>query len=143
VPENSFDEHIAATYEAKWPELFDPAVVDPAVDFLADLAGDGPALEFGIGTGRIALPLAGRGIGVHGIELSAAMAARVPPDAGIEVTIGDFVIVDCEAAAGLEVRRRVATSRPRSPTRTTTGSWTASSRPTRRRTASYGPASWT
>jgi SAM-dependent methyltransferase len=90
VPENSFDERIAATYEAKWPELFDPAVVDPAVDFLADLADGGPALEFGIGTGRIAVPLAGRGIGVHGIELSGAMAARVPADAGIEVTIGDF-----------------------------------------------------
>jgi SAM-dependent methyltransferase len=90
VPENSFDERIAATYEAKWPELFDPAVVDPAVDFIADLADGGPALEFGIGTGRIAVPLAGRGIGVHGIELSGAMAARVPADAGIEVTIGDF-----------------------------------------------------
>lgn len=90
MPQNSFDDRIASTYEAKWPELFDPAVVDPVVDFLADLAGGGPALEFGVGTGRIAVPLARRGIGVHGVDLSAAMAARVPPDAGVEVTVGDF-----------------------------------------------------
>ncbi|GAA1011943.1 methyltransferase [Acrocarpospora pleiomorpha] len=43
MPENNFDERIAETYEAKWPELFDPAVVDPAVSFLADLAGSGAA----------------------------------------------------------------------------------------------------
>jgi 16S rRNA A1518/A1519 N6-dimethyltransferase RsmA/KsgA/DIM1 with predicted DNA glycosylase/AP lyase activity len=77
VAENYFDERIAATYEAKWPELFDPAVVDPAVSFLADLARSGTALELGIGTGRLALPLSRRGIRVHGIELSPAMAARL------------------------------------------------------------------
>jgi SAM-dependent methyltransferase len=98
VPENNFDERIAATYEAKWPELFDPAVVDPAVDFLADLAGGGPALEFGVGTGRIAAPLARRGVGVHGIELSAAMAARVPAGVGIDVTIGDFASTRVDGA---------------------------------------------
>ena len=93
MSENYFDERIAATYEAKWPELFEPAVVDPAVSFLADLARSGTALELGIGTGRLALPLSERGIRVHGIELSPAMAARlrVQPDAdGIGVTIGDF-----------------------------------------------------
>jgi hypothetical protein len=52
-----FDEWIAECYETLWPELFDPAVLDPAVDVLAELAGAGPALEFGIGTGRVALPL--------------------------------------------------------------------------------------
>jgi hypothetical protein len=62
VPENYFDERIAATYEAKWPHLFEPAVVDPAVDFLADLARSGAALELGIGTGRLALRLGQRGM---------------------------------------------------------------------------------
>jgi 16S rRNA A1518/A1519 N6-dimethyltransferase RsmA/KsgA/DIM1 with predicted DNA glycosylase/AP lyase activity len=77
VAENYFDERIAATYEAKWPELFEPAVVDPAVNFLADLARSGTALELGIGTGRLALPLSLWGVRVHGIELSPAMAARL------------------------------------------------------------------
>jgi hypothetical protein len=61
VPQDYFGERIAETYEAKWPELFDPAVIDPAVSFLADVAGSGAALELGIGTGRIALPLSWRG----------------------------------------------------------------------------------
>jgi len=65
------------------------------VDFLAELAGDGRALELGSGTGRIALPLAARGVPVHGIELSHAMTARLhakPGGEGIDVTIGDFAI---------------------------------------------------
>ena len=49
-----FDEWIAQRYEVLWPELHDPAVLDSAVSFLADLAGDGAALELGIGTGRLA-----------------------------------------------------------------------------------------
>ena len=60
MPETHFDDWIAERYEVLWPELFDPAVVDPTVDFLAQLAGAGPALELGIGTGRIALPLSWR-----------------------------------------------------------------------------------
>ncbi|MGP3958158.1 class I SAM-dependent methyltransferase [Nonomuraea sp. 3N208] len=93
MPENNFDERTAETYEAKWPELFDPAVVDPVVDVLADLAGSGAALELGIGTGRIALPLSRRGVPVHGIELSPAMVAQLRAAPGAEhigVTIGDF-----------------------------------------------------
>ncbi|MEO3813939.1 class I SAM-dependent methyltransferase [Sphaerisporangium sp. B11E5] len=93
MPEDNFDEHIAATYEAKWPELFEPAAVDPVVGFLAGLAGSGAALELGVGTGRIAVPLSARGVPVHGIELSAAMAARLRarPDAGnVGLTLGDF-----------------------------------------------------
>jgi len=104
VAENYFDERIAATYEAKWPELFEPAAIDPAVSFLADLARSGTALELGIGTGRLALPLSRRGIRVHGIELSPAMAARlrVQPDAdGIGVTIGDFATATVGATFGL------------------------------------------
>jgi SAM-dependent methyltransferase len=88
-----FDERFAATYDESAADMFDPAVVDPVVDFLAGLAGSARALELGIGTGRIALPLAKRGVPVHGIELSRAMAARLHAKPGAEqigVTIGDF-----------------------------------------------------
>src|SRR5262249_42855246 len=87
VADTKFDEWIAAHYETLWPELFDPEVLDPAVDFLAERAGKGPVLEFGVGTGRLATPLSRR-MPVHGIELSPAMAARVPEQ--IPVTVGDF-----------------------------------------------------
>jgi SAM-dependent methyltransferase len=88
-----FDERIAARYDESSAEMFDPAAVDPVVDFLVEVAGGGPALELGIGTGRIALPLRERGVEVHGIELSRAMAARLrakPGGEDIAVTIGDF-----------------------------------------------------
>jgi SAM-dependent methyltransferase len=88
-----FDERVAATYDESAADMFDPAVVDPVVDFLAGLAGSGRALELGIGTGRIALPLAKRGVPVHGVELSRAMAVRLHAKPGgeeIGVTIGDF-----------------------------------------------------
>jgi hypothetical protein len=93
VPDNYFDERIAATYDAKWASQFEPSFVDPTVDFLARLAGDGAALELGIGTGRIALPLSRRGVRVHGIELSPAMVEQLRAKPGtdeVEVTIGDF-----------------------------------------------------
>ncbi|HEY7707759.1 MAG TPA: class I SAM-dependent methyltransferase [Gaiellaceae bacterium] len=93
MPEDHFGERVAARYDVSSPEMFDPAVVDPAVDFLAELAGDGAALELGIGTGRIALPLAARGVRVHGIDLSEAMVSRLRAKPGaetIETTIGDF-----------------------------------------------------
>jgi len=93
VPKNYFDERIARSYQAKWPELFEPAVVDPAVRFLAGLAGTGAALELGIGTGRIAIPLSQRGVRVHGIDLSPDMVAQLRAKPGtddIGVTIGDF-----------------------------------------------------
>jgi 16S rRNA A1518/A1519 N6-dimethyltransferase RsmA/KsgA/DIM1 with predicted DNA glycosylase/AP lyase activity len=95
VPENYFDEQTAAGYDAGDAAMFEPAVVDPMVTFLADLAGPGAALELGIGTGRIALPLSQRGVRVHGIDLSAAMVARLQAKPGAEaigVTIGDFAI---------------------------------------------------
>jgi SAM-dependent methyltransferase len=93
MPEDHFGERVAARYDASSADMFEPAAVDPVVDFLADLAGHGAALELGIGTGRIALPLARRGIRVHGIDLSEAMVARLRAKAGAEqigVTIGDF-----------------------------------------------------
>jgi SAM-dependent methyltransferase len=88
-----FDERVAARYDESAAEMFDSAVVDPVVDLLVELAGSGRALELGIGTGRIALPLAQRGVPVHGIELSKAMVARLrtkPGGEDIGVTIGDF-----------------------------------------------------
>ena len=88
-----FDERVAARYDESAAEMFDPGVVDPVVDFIAELAGTGRALELGIGTGRIALPLAQRGVPVHGIELSTAMVARLrakPGGEDIGITIGDF-----------------------------------------------------
>jgi SAM-dependent methyltransferase len=88
-----FDERVAARYDESATEMFDPAVVNPAVDFLMELAGSGRALELGIGTGRIALPLVKRGVPVHGIELSKAMVTRLrskPGGEDIGVTIGNF-----------------------------------------------------
>jgi SAM-dependent methyltransferase len=88
-----FDERVAAWYDEFEGEMFEPAVVAPVVDLLVDLAGDGRALELGIGTGRIALPLAQPGVRVHGIELSKAMVARLrakPGGEDIGVTIGNF-----------------------------------------------------
>jgi SAM-dependent methyltransferase len=88
-----FDERVAAGYDESDAEMFAPEAVEPVVDFLASRAGSGRALELGIGTGRIALPLAARGVPVHGIELSRAMAERLRAKPGgddIGVTIGDF-----------------------------------------------------
>jgi SAM-dependent methyltransferase len=94
-----FDERVAARYDESEAEMFDPAVIEPAVDFLAELAGSGRALELGIGTGRIALPLSQRGVPVHGIDLSNAMVARLREKRGgedIGVTIGDFATTTVE-----------------------------------------------
>ncbi len=88
-----FDENRAERYDDDSRDMFDPAVVLPAVRVLAELAGDGRALELGIGTGRIALPLSERGVQVHGIDVSAPMVQRLKQKAGAEqlgVTIGDF-----------------------------------------------------
>jgi hypothetical protein len=92
-PPNYFDARIASRTRTYWPHLFDPAVVDPCVEFLATLAGAGPALEFGVGTGRIAIPLAARGVPVHGIDLSPDMVAVLQHEPGgekVEVTVGDI-----------------------------------------------------
>ena len=93
MPEDHFGTHVADRFDERYAHQADPSVVEPVVDFLADLAGDGDALELGVGTGRIALPLARRGVRVHGLDLSEAMVAklRAKPDGDrIAVTIGDF-----------------------------------------------------
>jgi SAM-dependent methyltransferase len=97
-----FDESVAATYDDE--SITAPEVVDPVVDFLADLAGPGRALEFAVGTGRIAVPLVQRGVPVHGIELSRAMAARLtakPEAEGIDVTIGDMATTTVDGGFSL------------------------------------------
>jgi SAM-dependent methyltransferase len=94
-----FDERVAARYDESAAEMFDPAVIDPVIELLGEIAGSGRALELGIGTGRIALPLAQRGVLVHGIELSKAMVARLRAKPGgekIGVTIGDFATTTVE-----------------------------------------------
>jgi SAM-dependent methyltransferase len=93
VAEEFFGEQVAARYDESSAAMFDPAVLDPAVDVLAGLAGDGGALELAIGTGRIALPLAERGVRVAGIDSSEAMLARLREKPGadrIEAVAGDM-----------------------------------------------------
>jgi SAM-dependent methyltransferase len=99
MPRNYFGARVAERYDETSADMFDPAKVDPVVEFLAELASDGSALELGIGTGRIALPLAQRGIRVHGIDLSEAMVAQLRAKPGadrIDVTIGDFATTTVE-----------------------------------------------
>jgi SAM-dependent methyltransferase len=91
--ENHFGRDVARQYDKDVSGQFAPEVLDPTVDRLAELAGDGAALEFAVGTGRVALPLADRGIPVSGIELSTAMMEQLQAKDGghrIDVTIGDI-----------------------------------------------------
>ena len=86
----TYGDRIADLYDRMVASLPDPG---DCVDRLAELAGPGPALELGIGTGRVALPLAARGVEVHGIDVSAAMVERLrakPGGEAIPVTLGDF-----------------------------------------------------
>jgi len=105
-----FGEDVAASYDDGFEGQFDPAVIDITAGTLAELAGGaadsghGRALEFAIGTGRVALPLAARGVEVHGIDLSRAMVARMaakPGGAAIPVTIGDFTATRVEGTFSL------------------------------------------
>ena len=98
-----FPERVAATYDSS-EDMVDPAAVETTAGVLAELAGRGRALELGIGTGRIALPLARRGVEVHGIDLSRAMVARLrakPGGDGIPVTIGDFATATADGTFSL------------------------------------------
>ena len=104
MPEDHFGEEIAARYDDPSDERFQPEAIEPVVDFLAELAGDGAALELGVGTGRIARPLAQRGVDVHGIDLSSAMVARLrakPGGGDIPVAIGDFATTRVEGRFSL------------------------------------------
>jgi SAM-dependent methyltransferase len=99
-----FDERVAERFDERYANLADPAIVDPMVALLADLARGGEALELGVGTGRIALPLAERGVPVRGIELSTAMVERLrakPGSDDIDVTIGDFATTRVDGSFSL------------------------------------------
>ena len=99
-----WDEPAAARYDESSADMFAPAVLEPTVDLLARLAGDGPALELAIGTGRVAVPLSGRGVPVTGIELSEPMVAalRRKVDATrLPVTIGDMATTRVEGQFSL------------------------------------------
>jgi SAM-dependent methyltransferase len=104
VPEDYWGEEAAARYDEGFSSEFDADVIGRTVDVLADLAGNGRALEFAIGTGRVALPLAARGVSVSGIELSAPMAERLrhkDQQLRIDVTIGDMATTRVQSTFGL------------------------------------------
>lgn len=93
MKENYFDADVAPVYDKDSAHMFDPAILGPTVDFLAEHAGAGQALELAIGTGRVGLPLSQRGTPVHGIELSEAMVGQLRSKPGsdkLAVTIGDM-----------------------------------------------------
>jgi SAM-dependent methyltransferase len=99
-----FAGEVARRYDESAADMFAPEVVGAAVDFLAELAGGGAALELGIGTGRVALPLAARGVPVHGIDLSPDMVAQLrakPGGSEIPVAIGDFATTRVEGTFAL------------------------------------------
>ena len=103
MPENYFGGETAARYDESTGPYFDPAVIAITVDFLVPLASGG-ALEFAIGTGRIALPLAQRGVRVAGIDLSADMVAQLrkkPSGDEILVAIGDYATTKVEGTFSL------------------------------------------
>ncbi len=93
MPENRFVGDVARTYDQTSAGMFAPEVIDATVDCLGDLAGGGRVLEFAIGTGRVALPLAARGLEVAGIDISEDMLAELrakPGAASITLTEGDM-----------------------------------------------------
>ena len=99
-----FVEHVAVRYDDSEAEMFEAEAIDPVVEVLVELAASGRALELGIGTGRIALPLARRGVSVHGIDLSKAMVARLRAKRDGEdvgVTIGDFATTTVDGSFSL------------------------------------------
>jgi SAM-dependent methyltransferase len=104
VPENRFVGEIASTYDQPGTGMFSDHVLEATVDCLVDLTGGGAAMEFAIGTGRVAIPLAARGVPVAGIELSADMLAvlRSKPEAsGITAVEGDMAVTSVEGEFSL------------------------------------------
>jgi SAM-dependent methyltransferase len=98
---STYGDRIALEYDALYGGMFD---IEATVGTLAELAGKGPALELGVGTGRIALPLAARGVAVHGIDASEAMVAQLrakPGGAEVPVTMGDFADAPVEGEFSL------------------------------------------
>jgi SAM-dependent methyltransferase len=97
-----WDAETAASYDESSAFMFEPEVLDPAVDLMAELAGEGAALELAIGTGRVAIPLAERGVPVSGIELSQPMADQLHrKGADVQVVIGDMATARVEGEFSL------------------------------------------
>src|SRR5919204_4775267 len=103
MPEDYFAGRVAERYDEFLGDWGRPEVVAATADFLAELAGDGSALELAIGTGPIALPLAERGVAVQGIDLSPDMVAqlRKKPGGEISVAIGDYATTRVEGTFSL------------------------------------------
>ena len=104
MPENRFVGDVARSYDRTVAGMFAPEVLEPTVDCLASLAGGGPVLELAVGTGRVALPLAARGIDVSGIELSADMLdelRRAPGGTAIRAVEGDMATTRVEGEFSL------------------------------------------
>ena len=106
-PDQHLDPWVAANYDAHVSDRFGPAAVEPAVGFLAELAelaGGGPVVEFAVGTGRVALPLAEAGLAVHGIDFSEPMLAELGEKEGAErisLAVGDITETRVCSDAGL------------------------------------------
>ncbi len=102
-----WDEDTAARYDTPGVGAFAPEVLEPAVDVLEQLAGGGPVLELAIGTGRVAIPLARRGLSVTGIELSAPMVARLREKASrdddLPVVAGDMASATAPGCGGFSL----------------------------------------
>jgi SAM-dependent methyltransferase len=99
-----WDKEVAEAYDVTSAAMFEPNVLDPTVDLLSQLARGGRALEFAVGTGRVALPLAARGVPVDGIELSPYMAERLRAKSGadsVAVTVGDMATTRVPGAFSL------------------------------------------
>jgi hypothetical protein len=99
--DDHFGEEVASLYDVSVADRFAPEVLGPTIDLLAELAGDGAAVEFAVGTGRVALPLADRGISVSGIDLSVAMVDQLRAKAGshrIAIKIGDIASTRIEGS---------------------------------------------
>jgi SAM-dependent methyltransferase len=99
-----FGPDVASRYDADSATMFAPETLGPAIDRLAALARGGPALELAIGTGRVGLALAARGVPVTGIELSAAMVEQLrakPGGADIPVTLGDMATTTVQSTFSL------------------------------------------
>ena len=110
-----FDEQIAACYDETSLDRYRPEVLDPAVDFLAELAGTGAALEFGVGTGRVALPLSARGVPVHGIDISEPMLEQLrgkPTSERVAVTGSIPAPVGSEATSSQDTHGYLGCTRP-------------------------------
>ena len=104
MPTDHFAGRVAEQYDAQSADMFDPAVLGPTVDMLAELAGGGRVLEFAIGTGRVALPLAERGVEVVGIDNSEAMVAQLRGKPGaerVEALVGDMAATRVEGEFSL------------------------------------------